>query len=129
MALLGAILCEVDVPKAMEHLTVHKRGVKSRPPFTMSERRAGDGVQPMHVIARLLLHVNTPHTPSGTHMCQETCPAGVGRCEENFGQVSAGVTTVSGRCCRRVAAIDKGHTGKAYFQPKVTRHGRASWVH
>ena len=45
---------------------------------------AGDRTQPVHVVTHPRWHANTPHTPSGTHMCQETCPAGVGRCHERF---------------------------------------------
>ena len=41
----------------------------------------------MHAITRLLLHASTPHTLSGTHMCQENFPAGAGRCLRTFRQV------------------------------------------
>ena len=59
--------------------------------------QAGDAMQPIHVIARLLLHAKTRHTPSSTHICQEKFLAGVSRCHKRFWQVSAGGSRPSGR--------------------------------
>ena len=56
--------------------------------------QAGGGLQPRHVSPRLLLHATAPHTPSGTHMRQETFPAGVGKRHKSFWEVLAGVKTL-----------------------------------
>ena len=83
--------------------------------------QAGDGMQPMHAIARLLLHANTSHTPSGTHMWQEKFPAGVGRCQENVRQVLARLTQVLGTCRQASQDVPVG---------VISRYGRVlNFIH